>query len=184
MGGTVLPMTGLKGRITGLKCAACAEAAKRAISTLPGVEEAAVSGISGHAVIHGEVDPEAVAQVVGAAGFQWHDADLGAPTSPLHDHGELKSPYFQMAVAWVGVVLGFAVFRSSLSYGDVGVLVTLILSLGLAGKDLLAEFWTTLHTRNYKMETLIGIGVLGAVGHHFVSVLSTFHGLPVLSTFH
>ena len=167
----------LRGKIAGLSCSACAAAAKKVICALPGVEDVLISGVSGDAVVHGEVEKEAIARAVAKAGYSWHDP-VASPSAP-HDHPQIKNPHFQMAVAWVGALLGFVAFRHSVPFGDLGVMGTLLIVLGVAGRDLLAEFWTTLRTRNFNMETLIGIGITGAVGHHAVAVISTIKGTPL-----
>lgn len=62
-------MTDLKLKVSGLKCSGCIARAKEALSRLPGYVDAEFDLGTGRGVVHGDVDPQAAIQALGALGY-------------------------------------------------------------------------------------------------------------------
>jgi len=55
--------------VTGMKCDGCIKRAKSALQDVPGFESAEFNLAEGTAVVSGDVDPQAVAQVLTETGY-------------------------------------------------------------------------------------------------------------------
>lgn len=127
--------------------------------------------INGEASVRGadplEVEVEAA---VSRAGYGWLRAERAGADEPL------AVPMRDLVVAWLAAAGGFLV-RGALA--DWAVLALLAGVLALVGREFLAAFWTTIRTRHYSMETLIGVGVSGAFGHQVAALVLTASGQPM-----
>lgn len=55
--------------VQGMKCGGCVESAKKAVAEVLGVESAEFDLATGTGVVQGDVDPQAICQVLTAAGY-------------------------------------------------------------------------------------------------------------------
>ena len=144
--------------VFGMHCANCVVSLEKAISQVSGVQKVSVNLHAKKVVVSGSFSTASVKQVILDKGYSFEP--------PKEDKAK------ELWIVWFLAILVFFVKDQA------GVFVLLVCALaGDLAKKLTHEGLLSLRKKDYKMETLIFIGVWGAALHHIVSLLYGNHGM-------
>ena len=152
---------GLRFRVEGMDCAACARTVEKAVGALDDVGAAHVSFGTATLVVDGDVDPERVQSAVRRAGYSVRPAGRRSAAAPAPFWR--RTPRALSTTVSVGVLLGAVV--ASLAGAPRAVAEPLyLLSMTIGGWPIAMAALTSLRRRSLDMNMLMALAALGAVG--------------------
>jgi len=149
---------GFSSNVFGMHCANCVTSLEKAIAQVPGVQKVSVNLHAKKVVVYGKFSITSVKEVIVNKGYSFEKS--------MQDRAK------ELWIIWMLAVLSFFV------KDQLGILV--FIGCALAGdlaKKLTHDGLSSLRQKDYKMETLIFIGVWGAALHHIFSLLIGHHGM-------